>query len=176
MKRFIFWLIMLIVVTMVSYYGLVLTTSYQVDDGIGWLVPSLANLENGFHFISNFFRNFGSYWDLGFNIFTIPYFALMLFLIINLILVICLVMGFLFTAGSLDRIKGLYACARWFFLSAVIFTASWVYVVIYLASIFDAPIMDMVGELPWQTYIPIGTSFVLMILAFILKRSERFKY
>ena len=177
MKRFIFWLLMIVAVTIVSYYTLIMMATDAVfySNNLQWLVPSGQNLETGWLFIIYFFENFGLIWDLGFNVDTVPLFALMIFLIMNVLLLLWLIMGFLFTAGSLSRVRGLYGTASWFFSAAFIFMGAWAYVV-YFATTNGVPFGDALGALPWQIYIPIGASFFFLVLSFILRRSERFKY
>jgi hypothetical protein len=94
-------------------------------------------------------------------------YGLGLFLVINIVLLFALLIMLLLCLGNFSKAVAFYSISVWFFLGAMIYTGAVLYLLI--ANGFVEQIR-VANHLAW---IPVAAAFVLMVLGWILKGTER---
>ncbi|MCL2755884.1 MAG: hypothetical protein FWE45_02415 [Firmicutes bacterium] len=123
---------------------------------------------NGFNRVTNFFYNITSHtwaWT-PYNALT---YAIIIFLVINTLVLLGLVFGFIFNLGNLRRTH-LYRKSIWFFISTGTLIAAYVWYIVH--SFNSRDISFNINTLSIWFYVPIILSLTCVLVAGIFRRSE----
>ena len=145
-------------------------SSYFVLVGMQFDMRYIGDIDNGTGYMRYLFDNRSQIFESGLNAGTVKIYGFLAFMLMNALLLLTLVLGFIFRLGRLGRIRGFYSMSIWFFMSALVFSAAFGFYIIGLAGTRD--ILDVVDEFAWQIYVPITSAFVLMVIAIIFRRIE----
>lgn len=161
MKRFLYFLLMIVAVIASSY---IVLFSVEFQDGIGWVV--VENLLTGL---------FAGSATLGFNTADFVVYGLIAFCVINIAILFTMVIMFLMNFGMLNRIFKFYSVSGWFLVSSIIFTIAYAFYWYAVAVRIDNIGEGVGGQFPIMVIVPIIASVVMFVMGLLFKKGENKK-
>ena len=100
-------------------------------------------------------------------IITVFRFGMALFVLMNAAILLTMLLVFLFSGFSLNKIAKFYRICIWYFVSALVMTG------VYVAFVIDLKIPFK--DIPWIAYIPAILGVVVIVVGIILRKTEKNK-
>ncbi|MCL2846409.1 MAG: hypothetical protein FWE38_01840 [Firmicutes bacterium] len=173
MRRLLFWIILVAAIGFSTLVVLFVENFWAINLTNESGAAAVATGGNGWNMIIEFFRNIADH-EWGWNSENVLVYALIVFVLLNIVTLVTLALVFLRNIGMLNRSERLYRNAMWFFFSALVLSAAYIWWVVDVMETMNAvaPTTWGMRTISVWFFIPIGLGLVSAALSGVFKSSE----